>query len=174
MFLSHCNNFDTSSPFVTNIWMCISKCIVFDHKESFISCVHLFLTLPGYLQCNMFMNHVSSSFLFHVIHSLSGNKSSAEGMYAVFVALQMNPSLQKLEWVETCLSFLLVKILVCCYALAWLIVWIPDSGSVQIRWLCAFLTDYHGSNKSFHLGPTIECAYQNIMWWPQGIVACMI
>ena len=31
------------------------------------------------------------------IHSLSENYKSAEGVYSVFVALQENPSLQKLE-----------------------------------------------------------------------------
>ena len=44
------------------------------------------------------------------IHSLGENDSSAEGVYTVFVALQVNPSLQKIEWVQPFLSFSLVKI----------------------------------------------------------------
>ena len=88
------------------------------------------------------------------IHSLSENKRSAKGVYSVFVALQENPSLQKLEWVQPFLCFLLVNIFllnfICCCILAWMVVWIPDSIriTVLIRWLCTFLTHYHGSNKS--------------------------
>ena len=41
---------------------------------------------------------------------------------------------------------------------------------VVIRWLCTFLTHYHGSKKSSHLGPTTECAYQVWCVWPQGIM----
>ena len=43
------------------------------------------------------INYKSDLCLFSDIHSLSGNESSAEGVNAVFVALQENPSLQKLE-----------------------------------------------------------------------------
>ena len=51
----------------------------------------MFLNLPGMdvIRSWIFMDHVPSS--------LSENESSAEGVHAVFVALQVNPSLQKLE-----------------------------------------------------------------------------
>ena len=48
--------------------------------------------------------------LFSDIHSLSKNKSSAKGVYAVFAALQVNPSVQKLEWVQLFMYFSLVNI----------------------------------------------------------------
>ena len=62
----------------------------------------MFLTLPGMviIQCHMFMDIFGPrTFLFFHsgIDSLSGNNSSAEGVYAVFAALQENPGLQKLE-----------------------------------------------------------------------------
>ena len=62
----------------------------------------MFLTLPGMviIQCHTFKDifkpHTFLIFLSD-IHSLSENESSAEGVYSVFVALQENPSLQKLE-----------------------------------------------------------------------------
>ena len=64
----------------------------------------MFLTLPGMviiiIQCHTFMD-IFGPCTFHIfhsnIHSLSENESSAEGVYEVFVALQENPSLQKLE-----------------------------------------------------------------------------
>ena len=43
------------------------------------------------------INYKSDLCLFSDIHSLSETESSAEGVYSVFVALQENPSLQKLE-----------------------------------------------------------------------------
>ena len=62
----------------------------------------MFLTLPGMIliKCDTFMGIFEPhSFLIFLsdIHSLSENESSAEGVYSVFVALQVNPSLQKLE-----------------------------------------------------------------------------
>ena len=60
----------------------------------------MFLTLPGMviIQSHMFRDIFEPhTFLIFDIHSLSENESSAEGVYSVFVALQENPSLQKLE-----------------------------------------------------------------------------
>ena len=62
----------------------------------------MFLTLPGMVivQCDTFVDIFEPrTFLIFLsdIHSLSENQSSAEGVYSVFVAIQENPSLQKLE-----------------------------------------------------------------------------
>ena len=62
----------------------------------------MFLTLPGMVivQCHTFRDIFEPRtflILLSDIHSLSENKRSAEGVYSVFVALQENPSLQKLE-----------------------------------------------------------------------------
>ena len=93
----------------------------------------------------IFLNQVCSYFLHSNIHSLSENKSSAEGVYSVFVALQENPSLQKLEWVQPFLSFLLVKIFllnfICCCILTWMVVWIPDWGSQSSNKMVACIPD---------------------------------
>ena len=75
---------------------------MFDHKKSLINYVHWFLALPGILimQCDniKFIDIFEPDmFLPSNIHSLSENESSTKGVYAVFAALQENPSLQKLE-----------------------------------------------------------------------------
>ena len=62
----------------------------------------MFLTLPGMVivECHTFRDIFEPrTFLIFLsdIHSLSEKKRSAEGVYSVFVALQENPSLQKLE-----------------------------------------------------------------------------
>ena len=113
--------------------------IVYLHRWLYAFCTHgynsnksfpfVFLTLPGMviIQSHTFMDifEPRTFLIFHSnIHSLSENESSAEGVYLVFVALQENPSLQKLEWVQPFLSFLLVNIFllnfICCCILAWM------------------------------------------------------
>ena len=62
----------------------------------------MFLTRPGMVivPCHTFVDIFEPrTFLIFLsdIHSLNENERSAEGVYSVFVALQVNPSLQKLE-----------------------------------------------------------------------------
>ena len=154
-----------------------SSLFVFDHKEPFIR------TLPGMvviiIQCHTFMDIFGPrTFLIFLsdIHSLSQNYESAESVYSVFVALQENPSLQKLEWVQPILSLIFTcehfpiefHLLLYTYMDDGVDPWFRII--VLIRWLCTFLTHYHGSNKSSHLWPTTECAYQIWCVWPQGIM----
>ena len=107
------------------------------------------------------INYKSDLCLFSDIHSLSENESSAEGVYSMFVALQENPSLQKLEWVQPFLYLLLVNIL---HWLKWCY--------ILHGWLHAFLTHDHGSNEN---SPFAECAYQNIhvISWTTFLFFCL-
>ena len=113
---------------------------MFDHKEPFIT--YVFYTswygnysmsyVQGYFWATYLLIFLSD------IHSLSENESCAEGMYSVFVALQENPSLQKLEWVQQFLSFSLVEISY----------WISFVAVYLHGWLCGFLIEDHSSNKT--------------------------
>ena len=72
---------------------------MFVHKEPSLK---MFFSLPGMgiVQCHMFKDIFGPrTFLIFLsdTHSLSENYESAESVYSVFVALQENPSLQKLE-----------------------------------------------------------------------------
>ena len=92
------------------------------------------------------------------IYSLIDNKSSAEGVYGVFVALQVNPSLQKLKWVAatiyvvfTCEELPIEFHLLLYTCMDGLV----DPGfrvTVLREKLCAFLTRYYVCNKISSFG----------------------
>ena len=140
---------------------------MFEHKEPFI------LALPGIviIQCHTFIDIFEPcTFIIFLsdIHSLSENRWSAERVYSVFIALQVNPSLQKLEWVQsflflfTCGHFS-IEFHILPYTCIHRFVDPWFRISVLIRWLRAFLTHYHYFNKSSPFGTNNGMCISNMM-----------
>ena len=98
-FLTHYHDSNKSSPFGTNNWMCISKMMCLTTRNHGFNFPSHTCSLNKYAHPWWFVEPHASIFCYLPFCSLSEKMISSLGACALIEALQVNHSLQELEWV---------------------------------------------------------------------------